>query len=177
MFHSDYFSGWDTAELQNVLDNCDNYAEAAMPDAFCSDWLTFRGKGKTEGVQVDDTEISEDLQKIQPEPVDIKGTISPEEVTDVKEVPRGTCTGTLLPYTGTSAGLTCTRNTKKTVKVEKGKSYTFQTNDGNRYGPNMKCNLTYKKEKDCKKMKLSCDQFSLGAGDMMRVKAGKSKQV
>ena len=177
IFHSDYFSGWDESELQTVLDNCDNYSEAAMPDAFCSDWLTFRGKGKTEGVQVDDTEISEDLQKIQPEPVDIKGTISPEEVTDVNEVPRGTCTGTLLPYTGTSAGLTCTRNTKKTVKVEKGKSYTFQTNDGNRYGPNMKCNLTYKKEKDCKKMKLSCDQFSLGAGDMMRVKAGKSKQV
>ena len=99
IFHSDYFSGWDESELQTVLDNCDNYSEAAMPDAFCSDWLTFRGKGKTEGVQVDDTEISEDLQKIQPEPVDIKGTISPEEVTDVTEVPRGSCTGTLIPKT------------------------------------------------------------------------------
>ena len=101
MFHSDYFSGWDTAELQNVLDNCDNYAEAAMPDAFCSDWLTFRGKGKTEGVQVDDFDIREDLEKIQPAPIDIQGTISPEQVTNVAEVPRGTCTGTLLPDTNT----------------------------------------------------------------------------
>ena len=101
VFHSDYFSGWDTAELQNVLDNCDNYAEAAMPDAFCSDWLTFRGKGKTEGVQVDDFDIREDLEKIQPAAIDTKGTISPEEVTNVAEVPRGTCTGTLLPDTNT----------------------------------------------------------------------------
>ena len=73
-----------------------------MPTAFCSSWLTFRGKGKTEGVQVDDFEIKEDLQKIQPDPIDIKGTISPEEVTNVAEVPRGTCTGTLLPETDTT---------------------------------------------------------------------------
>ena len=56
-FHSDYFSGWDETELQNVLDNCDNPSEAANPDAFCSDWLTFRGKGKEEGVQTQDDEI------------------------------------------------------------------------------------------------------------------------
>ena len=76
-----------------------------MPTAFCSSWLTFRGKGKTEGVQVDDFEIKEDLQKIQPDPIDIKGTISPEEVTNVAEVPRGTCTGTLLPETTTPGTL------------------------------------------------------------------------
>ena len=70
IFHSDYFSGWDVDELQTVLDNCErldinniflrqrkyfageNYSDAAMPDAFCSDWLTFKGKGKEEGVQV-----------------------------------------------------------------------------------------------------------------------------
>lgn len=56
-FHSDYFSGWDETELQNVLDNCENPSEAANPDAFCSDWLTFRGKGKEEGVQTQDDEI------------------------------------------------------------------------------------------------------------------------
>ena len=100
MFHSDYFSGWDESELQRVLDNCDNYSEAANPDAFCSDWLTFRGKGKTEGVQVDDDVIRKDLETIQPAPIDIQGTISPEQVTNVAEVPRGTCTGTLLPETG-----------------------------------------------------------------------------
>ena len=57
IFHSDYFSGWDEIELQRVLDNCDNPSEAANPDAFCSDWLTFRGKGKEEGVQTQDDEI------------------------------------------------------------------------------------------------------------------------
>ena len=30
----------------------ENYSDAAMPDAFCSDWLTFKGHGKEEGVQV-----------------------------------------------------------------------------------------------------------------------------
>merc|ERR1719158_1904856 len=72
VFHSDYFSGWDEDKLQHVLDNCDNDSEAAMPTAFCSDFLTFRGKGKQEGVQVDDFEIREDLEKIQPSPIDIK---------------------------------------------------------------------------------------------------------
>ena len=99
VFHSDYFSGWDEDKLQHVLDNCENYSEAAMPDAFCSDFLTFRGKGKVEGVQVDDFDIREDLEKIQPDPIDIQGTISPEEVSNVAEVPRGTCTGTLLAET------------------------------------------------------------------------------
>ena len=42
MFHSDYFSGWVESELQRVLDNCENESEAASPNAFCSDWLTFR---------------------------------------------------------------------------------------------------------------------------------------
>merc|ERR1711936_778201 len=97
IFHSDYFSGWDETELQKVLDNCENYSEAANPDAYCSDWLTFRGKDKTEGVQVDDSEIRSDLEEIQPNPIDIKGTISPEEVTNVSEVPSGSCTGTLIP--------------------------------------------------------------------------------
>jgi len=97
IFHSDYFSGWDEEELQTVLDNCENYSEAAMPDAYCSDWLTFRGKGKEEGVQVEDDDIREDLEKIQPDPIDIKGTICAEEVTNVPEVPRGSCKGTLIP--------------------------------------------------------------------------------
>jgi len=97
VFHSDYFSGWDEEELQRVLDNCDNDSEAANPNAFCSDWLTFRGKPKEEGVQVDDDQIESDLKRIQPSPIDIKRMISPERVTSVSEVPRGTCSGTLIP--------------------------------------------------------------------------------
>ena len=96
VFHSDYFSGWDENKLQHVLDNCDNDSEAAMPNAFCSDFLTFRGKGKVEGVQVDDFDIRDDLEKIQPGPIDIKGLISPEDVTGVPELPRGVCSGELI---------------------------------------------------------------------------------
>ena len=70
--------------------------DAANPTAYCSDFLTFRGKGKEEGVQVDDFDIRADLEKIQPYPIDIKATITPEKVTDISELPRGTCTGTLL---------------------------------------------------------------------------------
>ena len=51
VLHSDYFSGWDEDVLQHVLDNCENNSDAAMPTAFCSDFLTFRGKGKQEGEQ------------------------------------------------------------------------------------------------------------------------------
>ena len=87
-----------------------------MPDAFCSDWLTFRGKGKTEGVQVDDGVIREDLENIQPDPIDIKGTISPEEVNNVVEVPRGSCTGTLLPET-TSSPPTSTGNDRQQLRT------------------------------------------------------------
>merc|ERR1712079_311415 len=100
IFHSDYMSGWDETELQRVLDNCENPSEAANPDAFCSDWLTFRGKGKVEGVQTEDDKIRSDLEDIQPPLIDIKGTISAEEVTNVSELPSGSCTGTLIPESG-----------------------------------------------------------------------------
>ena len=79
------------------MNNCDNDSEAANPNAFCSDWLTFRGKPKEEGVQVDDDQIESDLRKIQPSPIDTKRMISPERVTSISEVPRGTCSGTLIP--------------------------------------------------------------------------------
>jgi len=196
IFHSDYFSGWDETELQRVLDNCDNPSEAANPDAFCSDWLTFRGKGKEEGVQTDDDVIRSDLEEIQPALIDIKGTISAEEVTNIPEVPRGACTGTLIPdatnptnpttqattpTTSTTSSpissITCTKNTKETVKVQNGESYIFNTNEGNSYGPNIRCNVTYKKMNSCEKLKITCSKFSLGGGDILRVKRGKNKQI
>merc|ERR1712210_112984 len=83
-----------------------NDSEAAMPTAYCSDFLTFRGKGKQEGVQVDDFDIREDLEKIQPAPIDIKGTISPEDVTGVAELPQGVCTGELIAASNTTATTT-----------------------------------------------------------------------
>ena len=102
IFHSDYFSGWDEKELQYVLDNCENDRDAAHPDAFCSDFLTFRGKPKQEGVQVDDFDIRSDLEKIQPDPIDIKSTISPENLSNIPELLRGACTGTLIAASSTT---------------------------------------------------------------------------
>ena len=95
-FHSDYFSGWDEKELQKVLDDCENDSDIASPVAFCSEFLTFRGKGKTEGVQVEDDDIAADLAKIQPSPIDTTSTISAEAVTGVGELVRGVCTGKLI---------------------------------------------------------------------------------
>ena len=46
----------------------DNYSDAANPDAFCSELLTFRGKLEEEGVQVDDFDIRDDLETNQPRP-------------------------------------------------------------------------------------------------------------
>lgn len=96
-----------------MLDNCENYSDAAMPDAFCSDWLTFKGHGKEEGVQYPDEDIVEGLQEFQPEPIDtqvkiliskktfsqcfVKATIAAEEVTNIPQVPRGACNGDLIP--------------------------------------------------------------------------------
>ena len=83
------------------MDNCENPSDAASPDAYCSDWLTFRVP-KEEGHQVDDDDIRSGLDEIQPDPIDTKGTISPEEVTNISEVPRGFCIGTLIPDNGPS---------------------------------------------------------------------------
>jgi len=191
IFHSDYFSGWDETKLQNVLDKCDNPSEAANPNAFCSDFLTFRGKGKTDGVQVDDFDIVKDLKTFQPSPIDTQAQISPEAVNNISELPRGSCTGTLLaaspattapptaaptPVTGET---TCAAKgkTRKTVKVNKGESFTFNTNEAAKYGPNVRCTVVYRKMKTCKKMKISCSKFSLAAGDTMRVSRGRNKQT
>merc|ERR1712113_604986 len=73
-----------------------------------------------------------------------------------------------------SGVVTCAKKTKKTVKVRNGESYTFKTNaDGSQYGANTKCSVSYKKTRGCKNLKISCDQFSLGAGDFLRVGKGK----
>ena len=45
---------------------------------------------------MDDFDIREDLEKIQPAPIDLKGTISSEDITGVPELPRGVCNGELI---------------------------------------------------------------------------------
>ena len=94
-----------------------------MPTAYCSDWLTFRGKGKTEGVQVDDEQIRKDLEDIQPALIDTKATISAEEVTNISQLPRGTCTGTLIPWDGSTNAPTAAPTTTAPSGVTGMKGY------------------------------------------------------
>lgn len=94
--HADFFSGWNGTELQRVLDECNNYSDAASPDAFCEDFLTFRGYKKETGKQRQDADMKSTLRAIQPPALRLRETVSPEAVTGITALPRGACTGTLL---------------------------------------------------------------------------------
>ena len=51
--------------------------------------------------------------------------------------------------------------TAKTVKVSKGKVFAFDTNAAAKYGANVKCGVTYRKMKNCKKIKQSTNYSAL----------------
>jgi len=90
VLHADYFSGWDAAELQRVLDECSNESDAASPDAFCEGDLTFRD-GPKNGQKPDD-DILAALRALQPAtPLDLRATVAPEPITDLATLPRGAC--------------------------------------------------------------------------------------
>ena len=42
VFHSDFMTGWDEAELQNVLDNCENNVDFPDGSKFCGNQLTLK---------------------------------------------------------------------------------------------------------------------------------------
>jgi len=100
IFHSDYVSGWNQTFLQNVLDECVNDGDGAMPNFFCEDFLTFRDAPKcTDENSCDfaDPKLLEKIEVIQPPPLDIKATIVAEETEQVAgNLPRGTCRGALV---------------------------------------------------------------------------------
>merc|ERR1712019_219171 len=101
IYHADYISGWDDTFLQSVLNNCQTDSFAANPNSFCEDFLTFRDAPKcTDEATCDfgDPALLEKLRAIQPPPLDITGTVAPEETaTVIGSLPRGTCIGELLP--------------------------------------------------------------------------------
>lgn len=106
VFHADYMSGWDEAFLQNVLDECQTDSFAAMPDSFCENFLTFRDAPKctNENCDFGDPALLEKLKEFQPEPLDILNTVTDEETrVIVGDLPRGTCTGELIPVDDTSS--------------------------------------------------------------------------
>jgi len=61
--------------------------------------------------------------------------------------------------------------------VEQGQSYTFNTNEADEYGANVRCTVNYKKMASCERMSISCSQFDLGNGDMLRVIRGGNKRT
>ena len=115
--HADYFSGWDQAQLQKVLDECKNDGAAAMPDLWCEKYLSFRDLPKMKPADVKDPDGSDArivkmLKKIQPKPaLDPQKTVCAEAVTGVKAIPQGSCTAPLIaadPNTDWHCTLNCT---------------------------------------------------------------------
>jgi len=100
VFHADYVSGWDEGFLQNLLDNCNNEGDGAMPNFFCEDILTYRDAPKcTDENTCDfgDPALLEKIKAFQPSPpLDIQGTIIAEETQTVSALPSGTCNGGLV---------------------------------------------------------------------------------
>ena len=83
--HADYFSGWDETQLQKVLDECKNDGEAAMPNQWCEEHLSFRDLPKLDpeaqdGPKGSDELIVQKLKKLQPNPpLDLQATETAEK--------------------------------------------------------------------------------------------------
>ena len=82
-------------------DECSNDSDAANPDAFCEDFVTFRDAPKGGGGE--DTDIVAKLEPLQPDPPIDTTTITDEVIDGTNDLPRGECTGTLKPDPGTSS--------------------------------------------------------------------------
>ena len=153
-FHADYFSGWEAAQLQKVLDECENDSMQSAPDAWCEDHVTFRDAPKSEDVE--DEELREKLVPFQPAPFDATRILS-EAVDGVTDLPGGlqpvidptasTATNTeehcfadasntfhvwVDPYAselGSWKFLECGDTPMPILAVEKGVTYTFEQFD------------------------------------------------
>jgi len=146
-YHADYFSGWDVNELQYVLDECENYSDAAMPDAWCEDFLTFRDKPKVAG---EDDKIVIKLKSLQPDPSIDTSEITSELIDNISTLPRGACnecqkTGESCETKSDCCSMNCENNKCLDLCQGKGK-YCESNNDC--------CSKKCKKNK-CKKAKKS----------------------
>lgn len=86
-FHADYFSGWDSSELQVILDSCENESFDAMPTDWCEDFATFRDAPKNpDSTIVDEAKLlafqppALDVSSILDEEIDYLKTSLPGEV-------------------------------------------------------------------------------------------------
>ena len=111
----DYFSGWDQKQLQQVLDECKNDGQAAMPDLWCEKHLSFRDLPKmnpkdVKGPGGSDARIVKMLKNIQPKPaLDPRKTVCAEPITGVTALPKGACSVPLLEV-DPNTDWRCTRN-------------------------------------------------------------------
>ena len=67
--------------------------------------------------------------------------------------------------------------TRKTIRVAQGESYTFNTNSDDEYGADVRCTVNYKKTGSCNRLRILCNQFDLGNGDILRVIRGGNKRT
>merc|ERR1711942_137170 len=63
----------------------------------------------------------------------------------------------------TANDVTCKKKGKfsKTVTIGSGDSYSFKTQAKKKYGKNVKCSVTYKRDSSCPKLKFSCSKFNI----------------
>jgi len=64
---------------------------------------------------------------------------------------------------GAGKDVTCKKKGKfsKTITIGSGDSYTFNTQAKKKYGGNVKCSITYKKDSSCPKLRFSCSKFNI----------------
>ena len=67
--------------------------------------------------------------------------------------------------------------TTKTINVEQGESYIFDTNEADHYGANVRCDVRYNMMESCRRMSISCSPFDLGNGDFLRVFRGMNRRT
>ena len=67
--------------------------------------------------------------------------------------------------------------TRKTIRVAEGESYNFNTNSAAEYGADVRCTVNYKKTGSCTRLRILCNQFDLGNGDILRVVRGGNKRT
>jgi len=84
--------------------------------------------------------------------------------------------------------VTCKKKGKfsKTITIGSGDSYSFKTQAKKKYGGNVKCSVTYKRDSSCPKLKFSCSKFNIDnkkskcsakAGDRMMIQEQGSKKA
>jgi len=89
----------------------------------------------------------------------------------------------------TANDVTCKKKGKfsKTVTIGSGDSYSFKTQAKKKYGKNVKCSVTYKRDSSCPKLKFSCSKFNIDntnakkcsgkTGDRMMIQEQGSKKA